>query len=114
MLLALRRFTSPSIVLLRRVTELSPDEHVELLLANLSAVTNDLDGGAIVSLAPDHLRAATSPSADAAGEHRGSQRLVATGPCALHPAPLAAQVMGAPRGWPDARPQRHRRGSYPI
>ena len=54
--LALRRATSPSIVLLRRVTELSPDEHARLLVANLATVSDDLRRGAIVSLGPDHLR----------------------------------------------------------
>jgi predicted nuclease of predicted toxin-antitoxin system len=59
--LALRRATSPSIVLLRGVTELSPDEHARLLVANLSTVSDDLRRGAIVSLGPDHLRVRRLP-----------------------------------------------------
>ncbi len=55
MMLALRRATSPSVVLLRRVAELSPDEHVRLLLANLTSVTEDLERGVIVSLSPTRL-----------------------------------------------------------
>jgi predicted nuclease of predicted toxin-antitoxin system len=44
--LALRRATSPSIVLLRRVTELSPDEHAQLLIGNLPTVSAALLRGA--------------------------------------------------------------------
>ena len=72
MLVALRRATSPSIVLLRRVNDLSPDEHIDLLLANLPAVTADLHRGAIVSIAPDHLRVRDLPlGLDATSEYRG-------------------------------------------
>ena len=56
MLVALRRTASPSIVLLRQVAELPPNEHARLLIANLPAITNDLQRGAIVSLTPDRLR----------------------------------------------------------
>lgn len=63
MLVALRRATSPSVVLRRRVNELPPDEHAELLLANLPNVTEDLEAGAIVSLGPDHLRVRDLPLA---------------------------------------------------
>jgi hypothetical protein len=48
-------------VLLRGVTELSPDSHAQLLIANLSAVTGNLTRGAIVSLGRDHLRARDLP-----------------------------------------------------
>jgi predicted nuclease of predicted toxin-antitoxin system len=60
--LALRRTTSPSIVLLRRVTELSPDEHARLLVANLPTVSDDLQREAIVSLGPDHLPSSPPPA----------------------------------------------------
>lgn len=63
MLIALRRASSPSIVLLRGVNELAPDQHAALLIANLPAVTEDLDRGAIVSLGPDHLRVRSLPLA---------------------------------------------------
>lgn len=55
MLLALRRATSPSVINLRHVSELPPDDHVELLLANVEAITDALDAGAIVSLSPTRL-----------------------------------------------------------
>jgi predicted nuclease of predicted toxin-antitoxin system len=55
MLLAVRRATSPSVVHLRGVAELGPDDHLALLLANLSQVADDLEQGAIVSLSPSRL-----------------------------------------------------------
>jgi predicted nuclease of predicted toxin-antitoxin system len=55
MLLALRRASSPSVILLRRVSELSPDEHGRLLLANLPAILDDLTRGVVVSLSPTRL-----------------------------------------------------------
>jgi len=63
MLVALRRVTSPSVVLLRGVNELAPDQHAALLIANLPAVADDLKRGAIVSLGPDHLRVRSLPLA---------------------------------------------------
>ena len=61
MLIALRRATIPSILLLRGVNELSPDQHAALIIANLPSITDDLESGAIVSLSPDHLRVGTLP-----------------------------------------------------
>lgn len=55
MLLALRRVTSPSVIHLRHVSELPPEDHVDLLLANVEAITDALDAGAIVSLSPTRL-----------------------------------------------------------
>ena len=55
-LAALRLATSPSVMLLRGVSELSPAEHAQLLLDNLPAVHQDLDAGAIVSLSPTQMR----------------------------------------------------------
>lgn len=55
MLLALRRSTSPSVVHLRHVAELTPDVHAALLVANLPVIEADLDRGAIVSLSPTRL-----------------------------------------------------------
>jgi predicted nuclease of predicted toxin-antitoxin system len=55
MLLALRRSTSPSVVHLRHVADLSPDDHAALLVANLPAVADDIVRGAIVSLSPTRL-----------------------------------------------------------
>lgn len=55
MLLALRRAPSPSVVQLRHVAEVGPDDHVALLVANLPQVAADLERGAIVSLSPTRL-----------------------------------------------------------
>lgn len=63
MLLALRRASSPSVVLLRGVNELAPDQHAALVIANLPVVLDDLRRGAIVSLGPDHLRVRSLPLA---------------------------------------------------
>lgn len=54
-LLAMRRTTSPSVVHLRRVAELTPEHHIDLLVANLPQVEEDLDRGVIVSLSPTRL-----------------------------------------------------------
>ncbi|MGE0730067.1 MAG: DUF5615 family PIN-like protein [Acidimicrobiia bacterium] len=56
MLLALRRATNPSVVLLRGVAELQPAAHIALLLANLAALEEALTAGAIASLGPDRIR----------------------------------------------------------
>jgi predicted nuclease of predicted toxin-antitoxin system len=61
MLMALRRTTNPSIVLMRGINELAPHDHAQLLIANLPIVASDLGRGAIVSLGPDHLRVRTLP-----------------------------------------------------
>jgi predicted nuclease of predicted toxin-antitoxin system len=55
MLLALRRATSPSVVHLRHVAELPPDDHIALLVANLPTIAGDLERGAIASLSPSRL-----------------------------------------------------------
>jgi predicted nuclease of predicted toxin-antitoxin system len=55
MMLALRRATNPSVVHLRRVAELAPEDHVALLQANLPAIAADLARGAIASLSPSRL-----------------------------------------------------------
>lgn len=61
MMLALRRANTPSVIHLRNVNELSPEAHAVLLLANLAAVTADLDHGAIVSLSPTRLAVRSLP-----------------------------------------------------
>jgi predicted nuclease of predicted toxin-antitoxin system len=55
MLLALRRAVSPSVVHLRQVAELHPDDHIALLIANLPSIETDLGRGAIASLSPTRL-----------------------------------------------------------
>lgn len=52
MLLALRRTSNPSVIHLRDVAELTPDAHGALLIANLPAIQDALQRGAIVSLSP--------------------------------------------------------------
>jgi predicted nuclease of predicted toxin-antitoxin system len=54
-LLALRRATSPSVVHLRHLAELPPDDHIALLVANLPTIARDLERGAIASLSPSRL-----------------------------------------------------------
>ena len=55
MLLALKQAPLPSVILLRRVSELSPDEPAQLLVSNLPALIEDLDRGVVVSLSPTRL-----------------------------------------------------------
>jgi predicted nuclease of predicted toxin-antitoxin system len=55
MLLVLRRATSPSVVHLRHVAELLPEDHLALLVANLPKITEDLERGAIASRSPSRL-----------------------------------------------------------
>ena len=61
MLVALRRATSPSIVLIRGVAELPPSAHAELLVSNLRSVIDDLDRGAIVTITPRRVRVRDLP-----------------------------------------------------
>ena len=61
MLVALRRATSPSIVLKRGVAELPPSTHAELLVSNLRSVIDDLVRGAIVTITPQRVRVRDLP-----------------------------------------------------
>lgn len=63
MLLAARGSSAPSVVHLRHVAELSPAEHLGLLIANLPAILDDLAQGAVVSLSPVRLRVRRLPIA---------------------------------------------------
>jgi hypothetical protein len=51
------------VILLRHVAELRPREQVELLIANLPAILDDLAGGAVVSLSPRRLAVRRLPIA---------------------------------------------------
>ena len=55
MMLATRRASKPSAVLLRHVTELPRHHHADLLIANLPTIADDLQRGAIASLSPTRL-----------------------------------------------------------
>ena len=55
MMLALRRLTAPSVVLLRHVTNIPPRVQMALLVANLPSVWNELEAGAVVFLSPTRL-----------------------------------------------------------
>lgn len=70
MMLALRRATNPSVVLLRHVEALSTAAQAELLTANLPSVTDDLDRGAIVSLSPTRMAVRQLPIGAAAPGRR--------------------------------------------
>ncbi|MGL5818835.1 MAG: DUF5615 family PIN-like protein [Phycicoccus sp.] len=55
-LLAQQRTLGPSVLLVRRLTGRRVVEQAEVILANLQAVTDDLDAGAVVVLGDDRLR----------------------------------------------------------
>lgn len=55
MLLALRHAQSPSVIHLRHVAELRPENHVKLLLENLPTIADDLESGVVASLSPTRL-----------------------------------------------------------
>ena len=61
MLLATRRTSTPSVVLLRDVADQPPAVHAKLLVANLSTVEPELTTGAIVALSPTRLRIRSLP-----------------------------------------------------
>lgn len=60
-LLALGSLASPSVLLLRSADHLRPSEQAELIGANLPQIAEDLEKGAIVSLARDRLRVRELP-----------------------------------------------------
>lgn len=60
-LLALRRDRRPSVLMLRSSDRLTPDQQVELILATLAQVGNELDAGAVASVTPDRIRVRTLP-----------------------------------------------------
>ncbi len=53
----------PSLVLLRHVNEMTPEQHAALLLANLGALAEDLEAGAVASFARGTIRVRRLPFA---------------------------------------------------
>jgi predicted nuclease of predicted toxin-antitoxin system len=60
-LLAQRRSTRPSVLLVRAIVDLSPDAMAERLVAQLPALASDLSEGAIVALTPRGARSRRLP-----------------------------------------------------
>jgi hypothetical protein len=61
MLAASRGATRPSVVLLRSADRLTSDSQAVLLAANLPAVADDLETGAIVTIARGRMRVRSLP-----------------------------------------------------
>ncbi len=73
---ALRGVPSPSLVLLRSADRLSPPQQAALILANLAAISADLEAGAAVSIAKGRLRVRPLPMGreDGNAEQAGAVR----------------------------------------
>jgi len=61
MMLALHRASSPSVVLLRGVSQLPANVHADLIVANLPSVATALEAGAIVTITPSRVRVRDLP-----------------------------------------------------
>jgi predicted nuclease of predicted toxin-antitoxin system len=60
-LLAFRRVSTPSFILIRSSDPLTPDEHAMLIIDNLDAIIDDLQAGAIVVFGRGRLRTRRLP-----------------------------------------------------
>jgi predicted nuclease of predicted toxin-antitoxin system len=89
-LLAFRRLSKPSFILIRSSDPMTPDDHTSLILANLDAINDDLAAGAIVVFAnartPQGARvkpSARSPTSHDGAARRPTRRRGNRGPTAL-------------------------------
>jgi predicted nuclease of predicted toxin-antitoxin system len=64
-LLALGDLASPSVLLLRSADHLRPADQAKLIVANLSAIVDDLERGAVASLTMERLRVRELPIREA-------------------------------------------------
>ncbi|MFO7776993.1 MAG: DUF5615 family PIN-like protein [Nitriliruptoraceae bacterium] len=62
-LLAARGTSTPSVVMLRSSDHLTPDEQARLVVAVLTRVGDELEGGAIASITPERIRLRSLPIA---------------------------------------------------
>lgn len=60
-LLAVRRQTKPSFILVRSADPLTADQVADLIIDNLDVVADDLAAGAIITFARGHLRSRRLP-----------------------------------------------------
>ena len=60
-LLALHDRRKPSFVLLRRINDLTPDQHAQLLIANVLDVADELEAGAVVTIDRTRIRVRRLP-----------------------------------------------------
>jgi len=60
-LLAFRSLSQPSFILIRSSDPMTPTDHAALIVANLDAISADLEAGAIVVFARGHLRVRRLP-----------------------------------------------------
>ena len=60
-LLALHDRRKPSFVLLRHINDLTSDQHAQLLIANVLAVADDLEAGAVVTIDRTRIRVRRLP-----------------------------------------------------
>jgi predicted nuclease of predicted toxin-antitoxin system len=60
-LLAFRRLSKPSFILIRSSDSMLPDDQAALIIANFDAIRDDLELGAIVVFARGHLRTRRLP-----------------------------------------------------
>lgn len=60
-ILAMRQASHPSVILLRRVSQRSPQVQVRLLIANLPVMLDDLDAGSMIVIETSRIRSRRLP-----------------------------------------------------